>query len=451
MDTQNLSDITLERAAVAAMIVSDAAYQEILRYCNPKDFHHFGDLVEAVRDIRRSGEEIDRITLPILVKKRSLETFGKHGGEEMYASIVEAATFDPENAVTYAREIKELAVRRGLVQYAKKMAVPATQGVGLAEIMAGKTAMDAGLSAALSQLNGGTPINPGTRLERIEGGFSIRTGIESLDSLLRMTSGGLHSIGGDPSSGKTTLGAQITIECLKDGYPVHVMLVEDTALEFQLNMLSMVGAIDAYQANMLLVSDEYRTPEVIRKVTEAWEEHFGEASLFIHIVHGGPENVSQILEGISSSVIVVDHIFAIVSQRVDSKFQTKDHQTAYRLLSDLQHHAQRTNSCTIAFNQYTRSARQDKKRGGESHYGGTGTLAIAKTMINMRTAEGVRNDQYLVVYFEVIKVKKRIVVDGAGNTINPVGREGMFYIMFSHRSIKSAPPTISVRAEEIPY
>lgn len=363
------------------------------------------------------------------------------GGKEYIAALVCNVEGSVANAAEYAALIVSSALTRDIAVLGAAM----TSCDG-PEIVSSVIDRLSYISYQYTQAMNPMVGNPADALERSEC-WHTSTGLEFIDQLLRLVSGEVHFLAGDPNSGKTTVAIHIASHCARQGIPVVYISAESDAMEVQLSMLSATGKISATQVSRVRYDVTARTEPAVAKIRGLWDECFAELPLTVHETVNGDAEVLSILNSIPvPSVVIIDHAYAVMGQSTTSK-NLREHQQFYRFFSAVKTAASRGNHVVVMLNQYTKAGRLETRRGPDSQYGGSGVQNVAGSMIHLRLPGGdgaSSSSGYQLVLFEVVKVRSRLVVDEEGRQVEPLGAQGQFFVENRYRRVVSRLPVAGV-------
>jgi hypothetical protein len=374
---------------------------------SPTDFsnHKMSLVWRALYEMWNEGIAIDEVTTRDKSDVNTKRILEEAGDQEI----------DPQ---TYIKIVLEKSLERILKNSASEMAEIAQEDVQSAISYAAR--LSEGASERWARMVSPTITNPADMLDA-SGGWHTTTGLEFIDRIVRLTSGGLHFLAGDPGSGKTSLVIHALAHNARRGVPSIGILAESSQLEISLAMLTQAQKLSAYQANQIRYNPEYRTEENIQRVRHLWDKEFGDLPLQIFSVTDGPQAVINIVNSISKpSFICIDHAFAVVAQNRGA--DQREYQTFNDLFSGVESAAERNDHVVVMVNQYTKSGRQGEKRGPDAQFGGSGVQNYATTMIHLMkpeadvsTAAGYRKMQATIP-----KCRAMLAADENGNPIDPV-------------------------------
>ena len=417
---------------LVGLAVADAKHtiQEALRVglC-PGDFGHPGycTLWQTILGLYTRGIEVD---VNVLVS-----TVESEGGLRWHAETIAGLANDVLSTAANAGEYAKLIIRDSLKRKMRALGSMLAQVDDVGAAASGSIQALEQLSGRYAKAENPEVGNPADALERSEC-WHTRTGLKFLDSLILLTSGDLHFLAGDPSSGKTTLGIRIASYCVGEGTPIVYISAETDALEIQLSMLTMTRKISAARVNRIRYSQAARTEPAIQEISELWDEHFGDAVLNIHEVRGGPTEVISVINSISvPSVVLIDHAYAIVAQS-ERDGNLREHQQYNHFFAGALAATKRGNHVTVMMNQYTKAGRQGTRRDADAEYGGSGVQNIAATMTHLwLPLSDVSASGYRMVVGEVVKARAQLLVDGEGRPVDPLNMPFQFFIERKYRLV----------------
>ena len=398
-------------------------------------------LYKGILELSRDGKTVDPVMLNNVVK-------GING--LMDALLDSPSTYTDDAVRDYTLVIIEHALAGDLIKAARAQATPLYEMqesvVDTARQL--RDEMDA-ILLAHSRTQKQVIENPADTLER-ENGWSVRVGIPWFDERLRLPSGLVHSIGGDPSVGKSliayqTIGFNATKGCARKGKGVAMIMAEDKILDLQMTLLSQLeGKIDMVFVNRIRYDPAFKTEGNLNIVRELWDRHYGDIHFVAASIKDGPEAVLAAIEALPGEhFVVIDHAFAIVNQgKVQHDQQHRDYNKLY---SGLETIADRCNHVILIFSQYKLSERGKKNpdRGQDAIIGGSIVANVSITMVNMWKPEGDFSQTpsgWQAVMIECVKVKARMVVDDeTGVTKDPMDGPGIIRINLKHRVIGDPP------------
>lgn len=386
-------------------------------------------LYRRMVELAQAGTTIDPVTL------------GKQWGDLLGELGSTLSTDTSQAARDYAQEVIAYALRRQRILDARQSANEAYNNKPLPHIIGGaQRALDKVRNAYTRTLEL-IVSNPADELAE-SAGWSIQFGVPWLDERLRLVSGRLHFLAGDPNSGKSSLALQSVGFNLSRGIPCAVIVAEDDALDVKLSLLAQTENIDMVFINRVMFDPTFKTQSNIEKVRVLWEQNFSDAPLRIIKVSEGPGEVVSAINALDKPhYVIVDHAFAVISQA--EKMLDKEHMSFMRFFADVLTSTKRGNHITLMLNQYTKAARKALNRGPDSQYGGSGVQNIAFLMVHLWCPESdytTAPSGWMAVMIECVKSKARLLVHpGSGTIVNPEDGPGTIYMHLAHRLVKERP------------
>jgi replicative DNA helicase len=252
--TSGPSNLEAEQALLGAVLFDNEAYHRVIAL-EARDFSEpfHGRLWEAMERLIQRGRGAEPIVL--IDQFRDDPAFNDLGGLRYLADLVDRAP-PGFSAPTYAEQVKELAMRRGLVRIAGDMIERAnsdheTPGADqiveteaelyrLAEVRSGA----AGGFVTFETVVHGAVGMAEEAFARDGGLVGLSTGLIDLDQKL----GGLHPsdlliLAGRPSMGKTALATNIAFHVAREGAPVGFFSLEMSGEQLALRILSEVSGV----------------------------------------------------------------------------------------------------------------------------------------------------------------------------------------------------------------
>jgi len=394
-------------------------------------------LYKGMLKLSADGSTVDRVMLNNLVK----------GTGDFIDTLTDAPSSYHEGAAEdYARVIINHALAGDLINAARARATPLYKMTGSVVDAARqlRDEMDA-ILLAHSRTIQQVMENPADALAQ-ENGWSVRLGIPWFDERLRFTSALCHSLGGDPSAGKSlvayqAIGFNATEGCAKEGKGVAIFMAEDKVLDLQMTLLSQLkGEIDMVFVNRIRYDPAFKTEGNLNIVREMWDKYYGNVHFIAASIKDGPEAVLAAIEALPGEhFVVIDHAFAVVNQ--GSEQHNQQHRDFNKLYSGLELLAERGNHVILILSQYKLSERgkNNPDRGQDAIIGGSIVANVSITIVNMWKPEGEVTQTpsgWQAVKIECVKCKARMVVnDETGITKDPMDGPGIIRINLKHRVI----------------
>lgn len=245
-----------ERAVLGAILQSEAVLDRLGDLLTGEDFYHpvHGRIFEAAQQAVASGRRADPVTLrAAFTHDQGLDDAG---GVEYLAKLLVAAV-PSRVAADYAREIRDTALRRRLIETCQDAADEAWAtpgGEDMAERLEGELyglrtrsggedgtssldAYDAMLRDAQAIANGEIPL--------------VATGFQGLDDMIYgLAPGDVMVIGGRPAMGKSAIAQAITRHNLAKGSPVGWLQLEMSRAQMLAREASALTGISANRIQM---------------------------------------------------------------------------------------------------------------------------------------------------------------------------------------------------------
>lgn len=225
-------DLDAERSVIGSMLLKPAAITDVLEHVKPHDFYRpaHEQIFDVALDLFGRGDPVDPITVADELRKRG--TLRRVGGQAYLHDLV-AAVATTSNADYYAEIVHERAVMRRLIAAGETITQIGYQGGGgqaVDDVFA--RALDA-LATARPAANdrGAHPWAPVDLTDIIANGETIEepTVLERADGFCLLYPGTVHSVAGEPESGKTWVGLIGAAQELKAGAHVTMTDFEDRA------------------------------------------------------------------------------------------------------------------------------------------------------------------------------------------------------------------------------
>ena len=148
---RSFCDLDAEVSVLGAILLDAAAVARVADWLLPDDFYrdNNGQIYCAAVALHRAGEPIDNITVGA-----RLESMGilEAAGGRAHLAVLQDSVPTAANVEHYARIVKEMAVRRAIVERAEALARAARDGAALTDVKAGADNLVSSITA--SQLSG---------------------------------------------------------------------------------------------------------------------------------------------------------------------------------------------------------------------------------------------------------------------------------------------------------
>jgi len=333
-----LYNLDIERGVLSAILFDGKVYEDVASILKPQDFYlPFHQYVfEAMEELYKKDYPIDEVFLRDFLTKQN------RFDEELFLEILGTAPIEAVEA--YAKEIKDLAVKRELIHLSneiKKIVLEEDKrAIEEVEEIQGKLFAIATSNLAGDFKNSFSIITK--TLEYIEEQKKkknqIVTGLDTgFSELNRMTSGfgegDLIIIAARPSMGKTAFALNLALNVLKQDKGVAIFSLEMPAEQLMLRMLSAAGNIplqDLRRGNL--------SPEEWSKLSELADE-FSQKPLFVD--DEGNVNIHTIraklrklkIQNPSLSLAIIDYLQLISSDQRERHLAIAEISRSLKLLA----------------------------------------------------------------------------------------------------------------------
>jgi len=240
-------NLDAEQELLGAILVNN----EALERCDALKVEHFfnqahRDIFEAILALRGRGETANPVTLKHYFEQHQL--LDQIGGPKYLARLAVAAT-TVVNAGAYAAIVIELAVRRGLLEWAAQLEAHAgapNPAEAIEELLerarTGLEGIAEGASTQVELISLGEASEAAARQvgAAIDGGsVGIATQIPALDAILAgLEAENLYILAGRPSMGKSALALEIAVRVAEAGEPVLFFPLEMSAQQNAIRFLA---------------------------------------------------------------------------------------------------------------------------------------------------------------------------------------------------------------------
>ncbi len=417
MNTDRLppQDRETEAACIASAILNREAMLQVTEILRPEDFY-----VEAHRIIYEAIIELEKKSLPIdlttlkqrLIDKDMLERIG---GQVTLAQLYQSASTSA-NAHVYATRIKELSLRRKLIEVATNSIEKCYNRTMETEEVMDEVERDIFKVTEQRITSDYQPMNTvmDQTIAQIEKSYQdkklitgIPSGFKDLDELLTGFHGSeLLIVAARPGMGKTAFALNIMNHvALKSNRPVLFFSLEMPSTQLASRMLCIESMVDSQR-----VRTGHLQPEELRKLMDKASDL---ARAPIYIDDSGALNINELRakarrlaqkEGLS--MIIVDYLQLITSlSRVDRHLQVAE---ISRLLKQL---ARELDIPVIALSQLSRAVESRKEQ--------------KPTLSDLRESGAIEQDADVVMFlYREEKVKEESEKKGIATVIVAKQRNG---------------------------
>lgn len=253
-------DLLAEKSLLGCLLIDQQSYDDLSQLSLRKDdfFHpQYRIVFESIQDLVVAGRPVDYVTLcSRLSETGKLDSLGSEDlkGQAFILNLIEEQA-SSANILHYARTVKDKSVLRSIIKTANRAATRALTYSGetrelIADVesqffkitqeirSSGIKKLGACLLENLSDLE--------SNQRRVGELTGLSTGFDHLDSiLLGMQAGQLIIVAARPGMGKTALGLNIAVNCVKkSGLPVMIFSLEMMSQELSLRILSSISRIE---------------------------------------------------------------------------------------------------------------------------------------------------------------------------------------------------------------
>lgn len=221
-----------ERALLGGLMIDPHRIADVLPLVKPVDFHAptHRALFELLVAMRRAGEAIDTITVPMRVGEGGRQD--RFGGV-VYVAGLEAACPSTTNIAHYAKAVRDTAIRRRLMDAADRLREQAATGEDVAWTLAQAQQEIARVHEGEEQAHaiGDVLEDALGTMQRVHEGTEtpgLPTGYADLDRQLGggLRPGELTILAARPAMGKTALAMCIAVNAARTGVPIGVFSME---------------------------------------------------------------------------------------------------------------------------------------------------------------------------------------------------------------------------------
>lgn len=224
--------VDAERSLLGALLTEPERIPDVSAVVNATDFHvpHHAALYRLLGSLWKAGETVDLVTVPMrITSDRTADRYGGIG----YVVDLPSACPSPQAAPSYAKAVRDSAIRRRLLELSEQLAERSTSGdLDVSDVVAGVT-------MALGRLHDGQGHAHGIdevfdevlgAMDRVHRGDeppALSTGYGSLDDALGggLRPGELTILAARPGMGKTAVSMNIACMAASLG-PVGVFSME---------------------------------------------------------------------------------------------------------------------------------------------------------------------------------------------------------------------------------
>jgi len=353
--------VEAEEAVLGSILIDPEALERVARVCAPPDFfiEKNGWVFEACLAMRDRQEPIDFVTLV-----RELTARGQidEAGGPAYISGLLNATPTAINADGYAKAVKRLSVRRGLLAILSDAAQLAyaeadDEIVSLSEISNRLTALR---YAAIARLSSESSIMPARDVLRTEWAEPVWIVPEMLPS-------GMGFLHGKPKSGKSWLMMQVACAKATGGRVFDKKIDPGRVLYF---------ALEDHPRRLKSRANRQMWPHdtpIDFVLFEAFIREFGS------LLEGGAERIAYLIEAHGYALVVVDTFSKAIGMHMRSS-ESNDAGAITKALAALQSLAQTQNACVMFIDHQSKATNQESGDAIGDVYGSVAKAAVSDVM-----------------------------------------------------------------------
>jgi len=333
-----LYNLDIERGILSSILFDGKVYEDVAAILKPEDFYlpFHQHMFSAMESLYKKDYPIDEVFLKEHLQKE------KKFDEELFFEVLGTAPVEAVEA--YAREIKDLAVKRELIHLSNEIKKTVLEedkkAIEEVEEIQGKLFSIATSNIAGDFKNSEKIVNE--TLEYIKTQISkqnkIVTGLDTgFVELNRMTSGfgegDLIILAARPSMGKTAFALNIALNVLKQDKGVAIFSLEMPADQLMLRMLSSAGKIplqDLRRGN--LSDDEWsRLTEIADEMSEKPLFVDDEGNVNIHTIRAKLRKLK--LQNPDLSLAIIDYLQLISSDQRERHLAIAEISRSLKLLA----------------------------------------------------------------------------------------------------------------------
>ncbi len=274
-------DLAAERAVLGAVLSDNSVITEVAEVVTPDDFAHpaHAQIFAAMLGLDSNQKKVDPLTLSEELKTRG--QLAAVGGPAYLMGLDQVVPI-AQNAVQYARIVKDQAIRRRLAQVGREIVDLAASGTGDIEALLDEAERKVFIVAEKRREGDLLPVRELMEhtLDLIEkmrlsssGVTGLSTGYVDLDmQLTGLHPGELIILAARPGIGKTSLAMNIAMHvALKEERAVGVFSLEMPASQLLMRLLASAARVDMkkLRAGRLSVQDEMSLQDVASRLYNA--------------------------------------------------------------------------------------------------------------------------------------------------------------------------------------
>jgi hypothetical protein len=221
-------DHAAERTVLGAMLRDRRAIEDVLDLVAAPDFYRpaHEQIFDAILDLFGRGDPVDPITVGDTLRRRG--TLRKLGGEAYLHDLVSAAPISA-NADYYAEIVRERATLRRMVVAGNRIVELGTTGGEPVDDLFARALTELATARPAVSTTGAHPWAPVDLTEILANGETLEqpTVLERVDGFALLYPGTVHSVAGEPETGKSWVAILAAAQELKAGAHVTFADFED--------------------------------------------------------------------------------------------------------------------------------------------------------------------------------------------------------------------------------
>jgi replicative DNA helicase len=252
--TQQHEDLAAERAVLGAVLADNPIISELASVVQPEDFSHpaHAQIFEAMLQLERANQKVDHLTVA-----EQLKTLGKLAavGGPAYLMGLDQVVPLAQNALQYARIVKDQSLRRRLAAAGREIQQLASQQVGRIDELLDEAERKVFYLAEKRREGDLKPVRQlmEVTLEVLDkmkmsssGVTGLSTGFVDLDRMLTgLHPGELIILAARPGVGKTALGMNLAMHAaMKEGRAVGIFSLEMPSEQLLMRLLAAEARVD---------------------------------------------------------------------------------------------------------------------------------------------------------------------------------------------------------------
>jgi len=255
-----------EMSVLGALLLDPAVLGDVLEIIGPDDFYGTAHrlIFTSIQELEKTGEDPDLVTLCVYMADRSL--LEKVGGKAYLSELLEVLP-STANVISYARIIREHAVRRRLAAVADQIRREAYECTESAEIILDRAEANIFQIAKEGVQRSTLPVGRVLveviqNIERLQASPGVLAGLDTGFFKLNDLTGGLSAgelvvVAARPSMGKTTFALNAGINAaLNTGARVLFFSLEMAEEQIATNLLCSVSRVDAHKIRRGQMSEQ---------------------------------------------------------------------------------------------------------------------------------------------------------------------------------------------------